>query len=171
MNQNEPSTNGFDAETGALPAEPTADQMVAQLQAELEAERARIAAETDKFQRTMAEFQNARRRQERQTAEAIERASTHVIRRLLPILDDLDLAFGSLPPSIEEEHLPWVAGFRQVQRKLLALLEEEGVIPLPQTGPFDPTRHEAVSSEPNEDVESGHIILSLIHISEPTRPY
>lgn len=152
---------GFDAATGAPPAEPTAEQLVTQLQAELEAERSRIAAETDKFQRTVAEFQNARRRQERQTNEAIERASTHIIKRMLPILDDLELAFDALPAALSEDQASWVEGFRQVKRKMLALLEEENVTALPTVGPFDPTRHEAVSSEPNDSVESEHIISTL----------
>lgn len=152
---------GFDAQTGALPAEPSAEQIVAQLQAEIEQERGHFAAEMDKFQRTVAEFQNARRRQEKQTSEAIERASMHIVRRMLPILDDFDLAFGALPASLSEEESSWINGFRQVQRKMMALLEEENVSAIPTTGPFDPSRHEAISSEPNPDVESGHIIAAL----------
>jgi molecular chaperone GrpE len=50
-----------------------------------------------------------------------------------------------------------VEGFRQIQKKLLALLEEEGVSAIPAEGEFDPMLHEAVMSEPSETVESGHI--------------
>lgn len=135
--------------------------IVARLEAELEAERARAGELLDKLQRSAAEFQNTRRRQDKQMAEAIERASAHVIRRLLPVLDDFELAFQNVPEGVAEEQDAWVAGFRQIQKKLLALLEEEGVTPIPTDGLFDPLRHEAVTSEASESVPSGHIIATL----------
>jgi len=158
------------AATGAAgaTAESPADT-IARLQAELAQEQARYADLFDRYQRAAAEFQNSRRRQEKQMAEAVERASSHVVRRLLPVLDDLDLAFASIPAaqgsasgqSRQNEPTAWVDGFRAIQKKLHTLLEEEGVRMLPLSGPFDPTRHEAVSSEANDSVESGHIIATL----------
>jgi molecular chaperone GrpE len=151
----------FDDLSGAPPAEATPEQMIAQLQAELDAEHARYATLHDNFQRAAAEFQNSRRRQEKQTAEAIDRASTRVIRKLIPVLDDLDNAFEHVPASAGDDQAAWVDGFRQIQRKLITLLEEEGVTQIPSVGAFDPTLHEAVSSEPNENVPSGDIIAAL----------
>ncbi len=151
----------FDDASGALPAQATPEQVIAQMQAELDSERARNAELYDKFQRSAAEFQNTRRRQEKQTAEAIERASTLVIRKLIPVLDDLDLAFDRVPASLGEDQVAWVEGFRQIQRKLQGILEEEGVKQIPSDAAFDPKHHEAVSSEPNESVPSGHIIATL----------
>jgi molecular chaperone GrpE len=135
--------------------------IIQQIESELAAERARAGELTDKLQRSAAEFQNARRRQEKQMAEAIERASTHVIKRLLPVLDDLDLAFQNVPEGLAEEQAAWVQGFRQIQKKLNGLLEDEGVTPIPADGPFDPMRHEAVTSEASDGVPSGHIIATL----------
>ncbi|MGL4651728.1 MAG: nucleotide exchange factor GrpE [Caldilineaceae bacterium] len=140
---------------------PTAEQQIAQMRAELAAEQARYAELTDRYQRAAAEFQNTRRRLEKQMAEAIDRASTHVIRRLLPVLDDCDLAFRNVPAGLTEEHGAWVEGFRAIQKKLLTVLDDEGVKVMADSGPFDPNRHEAVSSEPNESVASGHIIATL----------
>lgn len=151
----------FDDASGAPPAEPTAEQVQEQLQAELAAERARYAELYDKFQRSAADFQNARRRQDKQTSDAIERAATQVIRKLLPVLDDLALAFDHVPATLTEEQAPWVDGFRQIQRKLLVVLEDEGVTAIPSTGTFDPALHEALSSEPNDQVPSGEIIATL----------
>lgn len=147
------------AETAVEVAELTA--IIRQLEGELAAERARAGELLDKLQRSAAEFQNTRRRQEKQMAEAIERASTHVVKRLLPVLDDLDLAFQNVPEGLPAEQAAWVAGFRQIQKKLLGLLEDEGVTPIPTEGPFDPMRHEAVTGEPNDSVPSGHIIATL----------
>lgn len=151
----------FDNQSGALPAEATPEQVIAQMQVELEAERTRYNELFDKFQRSAAEFQNTRRRQEKQTSDAIDRASTQVVRKLLPVIDDLDLAFESVPAFFTEDQAAWVEGFRQIQRKLQGLLEDEGVKPIPNDGEFDPTHHEAVSSEPNDGVPSGHIIATL----------
>ncbi len=161
VTQSDAASAAFDDQSGALPAEPTAEQVIEQLQLELAAERARYEELFDKFQRAAAEFQNSRRRQEMQTANAIERASTQMIRRLLPMLDDLELAFESVPTSLGEDQVGWVEGFRQIQRKLQGLLADEGVNQIASDGEFDPTRHEAVSSEVNADVPSGHIISTL----------
>ena len=128
---------------------------VAQLRAELAALQARFDELTDKNQRMAAEFQNTRRRQEKALSDEIERASTHLIKRLLPAVDDLALAFSNVPAALAGDS--WVEGFRQIQKKLLALLEEEGVSAIPVEGEFDPMLHEAVMSEPSETVESGHI--------------
>lgn len=161
LNEAAATDGGFDAATGAPPAETSNDQLVAQLQSELEAEKARYAELYDKFQRSAAEFQNARRRLEKQMSDAIDRASVRIVTRLLPQVDDLGLAFAHLPENPSDDQMAWIDGFRQIQKKLLALLDEEGVTLMALDGEFDPTRHEAVSSEPNESVESGHIISTL----------
>ncbi|MEM7539878.1 MAG: nucleotide exchange factor GrpE [Chloroflexota bacterium] len=115
----------------------------------------------DKMQRTAAEFQNSKRRQERQLTEQIERASTHIVKRILPVLDDLDLAFQNTPAEVPEEIEAWLGGFSQIQKKLMSMLEDQEVEAIAPEGEFDPLLHEAISSEPNEEVESGHIIQTL----------
>jgi molecular chaperone GrpE len=135
--------------------------LVEELQAELAEVRAEAAAQTDKVQRIAAEFQNSKKRQERQLADSIQRASGHLAAQLLPALDDFDLAFGNLPDDLGEEDISWVDGFRQIHKKLSSVLEEQGVTTMQLDGEFDPNLHEAISSEPSEKVESGHIIETL----------
>ncbi len=137
------------------------EALISKLQADLDAERERASDLLDKFQRSTAEFQNARRRQEKQMADEVERASLHVIKRLLPIMDDFGLAFQNVPSTTTVEENAWLNGFRQIQKKLQGILEDEGVTPVAVEGPFDPTRHEAVTSEPHESLESGQIIATL----------
>jgi molecular chaperone GrpE len=133
---------------------------VAQLESELIEARQECASITEKSQRLAAEFQNSRRRQERQLAEEMERASAHIIKRLLPILDDFDLAFANAPDGVGVE-TAWVEGFRQIQRKLCTTLEEEGLLSIATDGEFDPTLHEAIASAPSDTAASGHIIDTL----------
>ena len=140
---------------------PSEADIIAQLQAELVAAQTKSDDLVDKLQRSAAEFQNSRRRQEKQLSDEIERASTHILQRLLPVIDDLDLAFQNIPAEVEQNGGSWLDGLRQIQKKLTQLLEDRGVTAMAKEGPFDPSRHEAVSSEPNETVESGHIIQTL----------
>lgn len=133
---------------------------VARLEAELIEARQECADITEKSQRLAAEFQNSRRRQERQLAEEMERVSAHIIKRLLPVVDDFDLALANMP-ALDEVQQAWAEGFRQIQRKLRGVLEEEGLTPILTEGAFDPTLHEAIASAPSDDVESGHITDTL----------
>jgi len=138
-------------------------ETTARLEAELTEARQECAEITEKSQRLAAEFQNSRRRQDRQLAEEMERVSAHIIKRMLPVMDDFDLAFAHAPAGVEEDagQEAWVEGFRQIQRKLRGLLEEEGLTPIPTEGVFDPTIHEAIASAPSDSVDSGHIIEVL----------
>ncbi len=135
-------------------------ETIARLEAELVEANQQAAEVTEKSQRLAAEFQNSRRRQERQLAEQIERSSMHLIKRLLPAMDDFDLAFANVPEATDAE-AAWIDGFRQIQRKLRQLLDEEGVTPIATEGAFDPTLHEAIASAPSDSVEPGHIIDTL----------
>ena len=133
---------------------------ISELERTLAQERERADKLLDQSQRLAAEFQNTRRRLETQVQDEIERASTHLMRRLLPVIDDFDLAFANVPAGIESG-AAWVDGFRQIQKKLHNLLTEEGVVIIADEGLFDPALHEAVSGEPSEEVPAGHIIATL----------
>lgn len=153
--------NDSSNEESETPAEPTEAEIIETLRTELAASEAKSDELLDKLQRTAAEFQNSRRRQEKQLADEIERASSHLVQRIFPIVDDLELAFDNLPPDLNETESAWVDGFRQIQKKLETLLEDQGVSVVARDGEFDPNCHEAISSEPNDTVESGHIIQTL----------
>jgi len=152
--------DGAEEGTPARQADVDYAAMIAEFEAALADERARADKLLDQTQRMAAEFQNSRRRQEAQLGEEIERASAHVIKRLLPVIDDFDLAFAHVPPELAEG-ATWVEGFRQIQKKLHNILVEEGVTVIRGEGEFDPTLHEAVSSEPSDTVPSGHVIATL----------
>ncbi len=147
----------------AEPAVETPDyaKKIRRLERDLEDEQLYTQELQDKIQRMAAEFQNSRRRQDKQLAEEIDRASAHLVKRLLPIIDDFDLAFANVPAGLETSADSWVEGFRQIQKKLHGLIEEEGVAIIPLDGEFDPTLHEAIGSEPSDTVPSNYIVATL----------
>jgi molecular chaperone GrpE len=166
--------NGAGGEASAADGVAEEVDEVVQLREQLAAAEAKAADYLDKFQRSAAEFQNIRRRQEKQFSEEIERANAGLIRRLLPVLDDLELAFQNTPASVQNqssdgnaagEQQPqtasWIEGFRQIQKKLFDILSEQGVTVINTSGAFDPVLHEAIGSEPSDSVASGHIIAPV----------
>jgi molecular chaperone GrpE len=113
-----------------------------------------VSAERDNFldqlQRTLADFANYRRRVDQERVQAREFATRDLLRQLVPVLDDLKRALGSIPE--ENRDTAWVQGVQLIERKLVALLEREGVTPIDAVGqPFDPALHEAVASDPGSN--------------------
>jgi len=108
----------------------------------------------DGWQRAVADFQNYRKRVERENGEVYQNAVAGIIKRYLPILDDLERALQSRPAD-----LAWVEGIELIYRKLQAILEAEGIKRIEAEGQmFDPTVHEAILQEPAEGLESGQVI-------------
>ena len=83
------------------------------------------------------------------------------LRQLLPLIDDLGMAFANLPDDISEEQAAWLEGFRAIEKKMVTILDNQQVTEIDTDGMFDPNLHEAVVSEPSEEVESGHVIAVL----------
>jgi molecular chaperone GrpE len=121
----------------------------------LEEAEARAAEHLDGWQRTQADFQNYRKRTERDSESTYLSMKADIIRHVLPVLDDLERALQNRPANSDA----WVGGIELIHRKLQSILEAEGVKTIVAEGqPFDPTFHEAISHEPAEGVESGNVI-------------
>ena len=124
------------------------------LQKQLEEAQAKAAENLDGWQRAQAEFINYKNRVQRDRELDYVSMKGDIIKRVLPILDDLERALANRP-----EDSSWASGMELIARKFRSVLEAEGMRRIEATGqPFDPNFHEAISSEPNEDVESGHVI-------------
>lgn len=94
------------------------------------------------WQRTQADFINYKRRSEQEKEEIGKFANAMLLLNLLPILDDLERAFTSIPPHLVK--LSWVDGIKLIERKLWASLEAQGLSQIKALGePFDPKLHEA----------------------------
>ena len=130
---------------------------VEELMQQLEACREQSEYHLDQWRRTAAEFANYKKRNEREQAEYAKYSNAVLIKRLLPVLDDMDRAFANLPEGLEKE--PWVEGMALVYRKLRMVFEQEGLHEIEAVGqPFDPTLHEAVTHEPSDAVGEGKVI-------------
>ena len=109
------------------------------------------------WQRERADFLNYKKRIEKDQELSRSNILAEVIKKYLVMQDDLERALKSLPPDLQGS--TWVEGIEHIYRKLLTLLEKEGVQRIdPQGEMFDPTIHEAVVQEENPDHESGRII-------------
>ena len=138
----------------APPAEPLS------LEEQLAAAQAEAARNLDGWMRAQAEFANARKRLEKQRAEAYLNATADLAARLLPVLDDFERALENVPQEIAGSS--WLEGIVLVQRKLMAILETFNVTPIDAVGqPFDPNFHEALSQEASGEFESGHVTRQL----------
>jgi molecular chaperone GrpE len=127
-------------------AAPTTDQSPETLRAELEAARAEAQDNFAKFQRTLADFQNYKRRTEEERAQAARLANLTFVLNVLPIVDDLQRALDSL--DVKLAGLQWVEGIRAIQRKFEGALEASGVTEIPTEGQqFDPNVHEAIGED------------------------
>ena len=121
---------------------------------ELEAVRTKAAENLDGWQRSQAEFVNYRNRMQRDQEMVRASMKGDILRRVLPVLDDLERALSN-----RRAEDAWGEGLELIVRKFQSILEAEGLVKIPAEGqPFDPTFHEAVSHEPNDEVESGHVI-------------
>ncbi len=127
---------------------------------EIEALRKEVQANLDGWQRTLAEFQNYRRRMERESRERYENGTVDVLKSLLPIMDDFERAMANLPDTAQEQ--AWLNGVSLIQRKFTKLLEDNNITSLDPVGePFDPSRHEALGTDDSTDMASGHVTATL----------
>ena len=127
------------------------------LRQELEKAKAQAAEYLDGWQRARAEFANYKKRHEQERTELFKLANTTLITRLLPIFDDFERAFQTLPRNLLS--LTWIDGVVLIYRKLQAILEAEGLTLMEAEGQsFDPLVHEAVTYEESEEHQEGQII-------------
>jgi molecular chaperone GrpE len=121
---------------------------------ELEATRLERDQYLDALRRLKAEFENSRKRQDRERARILSMASEGLVRELLPVLDNLDRALEA-GGDIRE-------GVQATREQLAEVLAEEGLLPVASDGqPFDPNVHDAVMGQPSEEHEDGTIIQTF----------
>ena len=137
-------------------------------QVEVEAEEDAIAADLDKaraeaesylddLRRLQADFENYRKRTLREQTARAASASQALVTRLLPVLDNFELAVSAAEQSRDFDRM--LKGVEMVFGELRLALEGEGLVKIEAEGkPFDPERHEAVIAVEEEDTEPGMVV-------------
>lgn len=111
---------------------------------------------TDRVQRQMAEFDNFRKRSEKEKASMFEVGAKSVLEKILPTVDNFERGFANL--TEEQKQDAFVQGMEKVYRQLLTSLDGIGVKPIEAVGqPFDPNFHNAVMHV--EDEEAGENVV------------
>lgn len=115
-----------------------------------------IADLTDKLTRQMAEFDNYRKRTEKEKSAMYEIGAKDVIEKILPVVDNFERGFVTV--SEEEKENPFVQGMDKVYKQLITMLEGLGVKPIEALGQeFNPDLHHAVMHV--EDEEAGENVI------------
>lgn len=130
------------------------------LEEQLAEARAEAARNMDGWQRTQAEFANARKRFEKQRSDTYQIANVDLVGKVLPLIDDFERALDSVPADMKED--PLVSGVALIYRKMMTILEEMNVQVIPTVGqPFDPNLHDALSQEPSAEYDSGVVAREM----------
>jgi molecular chaperone GrpE len=153
-------THGEEREENQAGAVATSEE-VDQLSAEIDALNKKLAeAESktseykDSWLRSQAEFQNYRKRIERDSEMTYISLKGDIVKKILPVLDDLERALQNRAADDA-----WASGIELIVRKFQNILESEGVKKIEAVGAeFDPNFHEAISHEPADGAKSGHVI-------------
>jgi len=152
--------NGVNEPVEEKTAPPTLTE-IESLKIDLDNAKAEAAKNKDGWLRAVAEFSNYKKRQDQDSANMRAYATSSVISKVLPVLDDFDRAVKTLPDSLRG--MTWIDGVLLVQRKMQLILESEGVktIEVKPGELFNPNLHEAVSHEEADGIESGHVVEEL----------
>ena len=98
---------------------------------------------TDKVKRQMAEFDNFRKRTEKEKSQMYDMGAKTIVEKILPVIDNFERGLAAVPEDNKED--AFVVGMDKIYRQMLTVLEEAGVKPIEAVGAeFDPTFHNAV---------------------------
>lgn len=115
---------------------------------------------TDRVRRTMAEFDNFRKRSEKEKSAMFEIGAKDIIERILPVIDNFERGLSSMPEDVKGSS--FAEGMEMIYKQLLKNLEEAGVKPIEAVGqPFDPNFHNAVMHVEDESLGENVVALEL----------
>ena len=138
----------------------TLEEQLAALRDDLEESRREAGQGLDAAQRAQAELVNFRRRADEERIALGKYSNTRLITRLLPVIEELDLAVAHAGESGPKAS--WLEGVKLIQRKLANLLESEGVTEIEAVGAeFNPMEHEALGTVETEEYAPGYIVEAV----------
>ena len=112
---------------------------------------------TDKLKRQMAEFDNYRKRTEKEKTQMYEIGAKSIVEKILPVIDNFERGFAGV--TEEQKADPFVSGMDMVYKQMMTALEEVGVKPIEAVGTeFNPDFHNAVMHEENEEAGENQVV-------------
>ncbi len=149
-----------DGETASGPEDEAGAVDTQSLEQEIERLKAQSQHHLDQWRRTAANLENYRRRVEKERGEIVKAGQATVIAQLLPVLDDLQRAFQTLPSTLRG--LTWIDGVALIERKIDVVLEQHGLKEIEALGqPFDPALHQSILQEETTDYPDGQVMAVL----------
>jgi molecular chaperone GrpE len=126
---------------------------------ELQAARGEAQATFARYQRLAADFDNYKRRTRQELGDRTQYANEELLRKLLPILDNLRRALDHAPEGLDPN---WFNGVKMVARQFEDILRAQGLSTIPAVGEkFDPSQHEAIAQEETDEQEEGTIVEEM----------
>lgn len=130
---------------------------------ELEIQLAQKCAEVEELKerilRLHADFDNYRKRTNKEKEEWFQYASQGVVMNLLPVVDNLERALSSMEQQVDDQQ-SLIAGINMIYRQLMDVLQREGLQPIEALGQiFDPLLHEAIMQVPVEEGQEDNLIV------------
>ncbi len=145
--------------TPETPPEP-ADAGLFVSKTEFDAAQAQATQYLESWKRERADFDNYKRRIERERKTEREHAAVETLLALIPVIDDFERAMQNVPADINGN--PWVNGVGMMLKKLHKLLDEQRVTLIDPTGaPFDPNLHEAIGIDADTEADSGTVTVTM----------
>jgi len=146
--------------------ETTLDEAQAEAQAvanEFDLLQTELAELKDKYARVHADFDNIKKRLEREKYTAVEYANEKFAKDMIPVMDSLQMALASANTEMAAEELlvKLKEGIELTLKQFTTSLEKHGVTMVPHDAPFDPNIHNAVQSVDSDTVESGQIVQTF----------
>ena len=118
---------------------------------------------TDQVKRQMAEFDNFRKRTEKEKSQMYEIGAKSIIEKVLPVVDNFERGLAAVPEDKKED--PFVDGMNKIYKQIMTMLEEVGVQPIEAVGrEFDPNLHNAVMQTESDEYESGVVEIGRAHV-------
>ena len=131
------------------------------LKKELEKSEEKVAELTDKYQRLMAEFENARKRTAKETTRMYDMGAKDMLEKLLPVIDNFERGMATL--TEEEKELPFIQGIDKIYKQFLSVLEACHVEPMNAEGKeFNPDFHNAVMHIEDENLGDNVVAEELL---------
>ena len=114
----------------------------------------------DRLKRQMAEFENFRKRSEKEKSQMFDMGAKTIVEKILPVVDNFERGLAAVPDDKKDD--PFITGMDKVYKQMLTELDAAGVKPIECVGQeFDPDFHNAVMQVENDELESGTVAQEL----------